>query len=194
MVIGIINIGIGNIMSIINILRFLGYYKIIMVSKPVDLLKCNKIIFPGQGSFLGIKDKLIKLDLLKAISLTDKKFLGICLGMHILFCFNSEGMSIGTCLSNKHVQSFRGTSFLKVPNIGWNKVNIIKPNPFINKTDYFYFSHSFYLGLDSYSIGSSFYGSKFCSFYRRRNFLGVQFHPEKSGFQGINLLSKFLKW
>ncbi|MGX7589737.1 imidazole glycerol phosphate synthase subunit HisH [Candidatus Vidania fulgoroideorum] len=194
MAIGIINIGIGNIMSILNAINSLGVYKVIMVNKPSDFYKCDKIIFPGQGSFLGIKDRLIKLDLFNAIRFTNKKFLGICLGMHVLFCFNNEGMSVGTCLYKNHIYPIRCKSFLKVPNIGWRKVNIIKPNFFIKDDNYFYFSHSFYSELNIYSLGSSFYGSSFCSFTKKRNFLGVQFHPEKSGSPGINFLSNFLRW
>ncbi|MGX7589875.1 imidazole glycerol phosphate synthase subunit HisH [Candidatus Vidania fulgoroideorum] len=194
MIVGIVNIGFGNIQSIKTTLLKLGVYKIIEIERPKQLTECNRIILPGHGSFLSLMRNVSNIELLKALFASKKKILGICLGMQMICAYNMEGLSNGFGLIPTYVRHLKVNDYFKVPNIGWNQVIPIRKNDFIKRSDFFYFSHSYYVGINSKSYCYSFYLKKFSSLIKIRNFLGVQFHPEKSGRQGLKFIRKFLLW
>jgi len=181
----IIDYGIGNLGSVANALDQLGAkYRISNNQKEIS--SSTGLILPGVGAAgTGMKNlKARQLDqLLKQQIKFGKPFLGICLGMQLLFEYSEENSTQCLGILKGRVKKF--TKEKKVPQIGWNSVT---PN---NK--YFYFVNSYYCLPQDQSIitGTTEYGEKFASIVSKDNILGVQFHPEKSGPAGFKLLKKF---
>ena len=182
-----------SVMHAVNKLKFAAEF----ASKPEDLLNANCIILPGVGSAgatmeslegSGLKDALTELVINKKIP-----FLGICVGMQILFNHSEEDDA--NCLGwlKGKVIKFNENN-IRVPQMGWNRVNFINNCP-INITDgYYYFVNSYYaVPEDKNDIwGTSFYGNDFTAAVRQDNIWGTQFHIEKSGEAGLVLFKGFL--
>jgi len=198
--IGIINLEMSNLGSINNIIIHLGK-KAEMINNFSNLKKFTHLIFPGIGSFAEaskiVKKKKLKKNLINFLKNGGKLF-GICLGMQLMFESSDEyRKSIGLGLFKGKVTSFK-KSKLKIPHMGFNQIKhdgdkIWKKIPISTS---FYFIHSYkvnYNNLKS-SIRSikCYHGEKFVAFVRKENIFGCQFHPEKSGKQGIQLIKNFL--
>ena len=201
--IDIIDIGIGNINSIVKCVNFLGFdYKIIQ--NPLQFNDDCKIIFPGVGNFHNAM-KIINDDgwtnVIKHEVLENKKlFLGICLGMQLIATkgFENNHESQGLNLISAEVLSLRKLNCkLKVPHTGWNSINIKKKNKIImdvsDNTD-LYFNHSYAFVPENKDIiiTTTFHQIEFVSMINFNNIYGMQFHPEKSGNNGKKLLNNFL--
>jgi glutamine amidotransferase len=123
-------------------------------------------------------------------------FLGICLGMQLLFDYTTERATKCLGLIHGTNEKFSGVqSGLKVPHMGWNQVHFRKENPLfsgIASGEHFYFVHSYYAPQGSATVGTTDYGIQFTSAAQQKNFYGVQFHPEKSGKVGLQLLKNFI--
>jgi len=194
----IIDYGLGNLGSVKNTLDKLGIDSIISNSKK-EIEKSSGLILPGVGSANQGMKNLIKNKLDKIIVEEIRKgkpFLGICLGMQLLFSSSNEGNVKCLDVIKGKVKKF--TADLKVPQIGWNQVETqnSKYKTLFNKIQnksYFYFVHSYYCQPDDPSIisGVTDYGVDFCSAIEKDNVFGVQFHPEKSGENGLRLLKNF---
>ena len=197
MKIHIIDYDAGNIESIRNALRKIGCEPV-TTNNPKDLFKAKAIIFPGQGSFPAAMKKLNKNGIDKAlIELINNKipFIGICLGLQLMFTKSEEGECKGLDL-------FKGTvpkipDSVKVPHIGWNNVSFNKSHPIFNgipDNSYFYFLHSYYVNPDNLDniIAQTNYGLEFCSAYAYENYVGLQFHPERSGDYGLKIYQNFI--
>lgn len=194
--IAIVDYGLGNLASISNALSKLEANWVL--TRDAEVLKSSKgIILPGVGAFEDAMNTLVNLSLvgpIKEIALQGKPILGICLGMQLLFEESYEnGRWQGLSLINGRVKRF--SDEVKVPHIGWNSVNnkgnhsLLK---YSKKESYYYFVHSYYVETDSKNvIGSSFYGKPFTAVVAKDNIMGAQFHPEKSGDCGLNLLKAF---
>lgn len=190
----VVNYGIGNVFSIINALKILRADAVLSSDKAV-IEKADKIILPGVGFFKeavknieesGLKDLLIEKSKKKT------SILGICIGMQILFEESEESPGIkGLNLLRGKVKKL--PSIVRVPHMGWNTVHLKKPFPF-KDMNYFYFAHSYYCYPEKEGIilGETFYGISFPSIVRDENIWGVQFHPEKSGKNGIEFLRRWL--
>lgn len=193
MKIGIINYGGGNLKSVTNALIRLGQNFEIM-NDPSRLKCVDKIIFPGVGSAKNTMNALKQRGFIDPIKALKKPFLGICLGMQLLSEFSDEGNAKCLNVIPGKVKKFQSCE-LKIPQIGWNKVNVVKKNALfdgIKSQDYFYFVNSYYFEAQTeYTIGTSDYCLKFASAVYKNNFYAVQFHPEKSGKSGLKLLSNF---
>ena len=203
---GIVNYGAGNIYSVLTAVRKCGEDAFI-VEKAGDLSSADSIILPGVGAFGDGMNALsgsgLKEALVKSVS-GGKPFLGICLGMQLLFSHSDEGDCDGFGIINGMVRrfSFPAALSIKVPHMGWNVVEAAGPGrelfAGIPSNSMFYFAHSFYATPDDPGAvaGRTVYGHPFASVVKIRNIAGVQFHPEKSGDWGLLFIKNFLegKW
>jgi glutamine amidotransferase len=199
-VVAIIDYGMGNLYSVQRACQFVGLSSIITNDKEI-LKDADAVILPGVGAFGDAMETLNKLDLVSAIHefvKTGRPFIGICLGFQLLFTESEEfGQHKGLDIIHGSVVRFRGRK-TRVPQMGWNKVfykNNGKDwgNLFMNgiqNGEYMYFVHSYYpVPAESKLpiLTTKYGGIEYCSGISLGNVLGVQFHPEKSGKEGINL-------
>lgn len=190
----IIDYNSGNVKSIGNMLEALGCnYK--LSNKKEDILSASKLIFPGQGHFEQAVKNLEASGLIETIKEAINKgtdFLGICLGLQILFEKSEEAPNIkGLGLLKGEVKKFQN---IKTPQIGWNKINTTSADKNLSD-DYFYFVNSYYVLPEDKSIISSTtnYGVEFCASIKKDNLSAVQFHPEKSARAGIKFFKNWLE-
>lgn len=198
--IAIIDYGAGNLSSITNALDFLKVkYKV--TDKAEDIEKADKIIFPGVGSFGDCIKSLKKKKLIKTLQkeINKKPYLGICLGLQVLFEGSEESKGIkGLSIFKGKCKRFKNRN-LKIPQIGWNSIKIInKKSLFLRNIDnrsYLYFVHSYYLDPEDKNIilTKTNYGIDFVSSIEKDNLFGTQFHPERSGDIGIRILKNFVR-
>ena len=202
--IAIIDYGIGNLRSVHNAVSFISpKTKSIVTSDPDIVAKADKVIFPGQGAMpdciLHLDKKGLKESVIEAAK--QKPFLGICLGLQMLFDSSEEGNVKGFGLLPGLVKRFQLTQKerIKIPHMGWNKVRILNSHPMWKKIDTdnrFYFVHSFYAETTNKSLimATSDHGEEFTSAIAKDNIFAVQFHPEKSSDLGLQLLNNFILW
>ena len=192
--IGIINYGAGNLGSLSNAFSYLGIPSFIS-GDIEELQKAKKLVLPGVGAFGPAMDRLknLKLDDFLNDWVDDRKYLlGICLGMQLLLSESEEnGTNKGLNLIPGRVKLIKN-SFRKV-HIGWNQVKPTNENLVFSKTGYAYFVHSYACHpVDEENIISlTEYGNQFVSGLRKRNVIGLQFHPEKSQEFGLRILKRF---
>lgn len=198
--IAIIDYGMGNLKSIENSLKLLNIEFVITNNKEV-IQKADAIILPGVGSFKQAMDNLKKNNLDKILieeANKDKYILGICLGMQLLFEKGFEGEEcMGLGLIKGEIKKIEPMEKVKIPHMCWNKLLINKENGIINNKsvdNFVYYVHSFM--ATEYKNGdliaySEYGGIKIPGIVKRKNIIGMQFHPEKSGETGLNLLKKF---
>ena len=198
----ILNYGLGNLNSILNMTTRLGIDAKIS-NEPSDLTKATKIILPGVGAFDHGINGLKKGDWLGTLNevVLKKKvpILGVCLGMQLMCNKSEEGYQEGLGWINADVCKFKYSveSNLKIPHMGWNTVAIKKNNPLIDfkETDKrFYFVHSYYVACKNQDdiFATANYGHDFTAAFSHENIYGVQFHPEKSHRFGMDLFQNFL--
>lgn len=189
----IIDYGAGNVKSLGNMLEFLGAQYEITGDKN-KILAAEKIIFPGQGHFEQALKKLEEHnmpDVIKEAISKGADFLGICLGLQVLFEKSEEAPGIeGLGIFKGEVKKFQKG---KTPQIGWNNISVTPANTYL-EDDYFYFVNSYYVVPEDKSIISSItnYHIDFCSSVQKDNICAVQFHPEKSSDAGIRFFKKWL--
>ena len=189
----IIDYGAGNVKSLGNMLEFLGYEYEITDDKE-KILNAKKIIFQGQGHFEQAMNKLNAKNLPEIIKKSidsGANFLGICLGLQVLFEKSEEAPNVeGLGIFKGEVKKFHKG---KIPQIGWNNIKTTKTNTYL-EDDYFYFVNSYYVVPEDKSIISSItnYHIDFCSSVQKNNVCAVQFHPEKSSEAGIKFFKKWL--
>lgn len=190
--IAIIDYNSGNIASVTNALTKLGV-NFIVTDDPERIQQADKIVFPGVGRAGMAMLELKKRKLDKLLPKIKVPFLGICLGMQLLFDYSEEDKT--NCLKIISGQVKKFTNQVKIPHLGWNKVKIEKSSTLwksIPTDNYFYFVHSFYCEpKGKVKIASTNYGIEFAAAVQKNNFYGVQFHPEKSGKTGLKLLRNF---
>ncbi len=200
--IGIINHNTGNIKSVINAVTYCTDEQVTIVDHPRDLEDCSKLILPGVGAFGKAMDSLDKTGFLTALPVQVQKgkyLLGICLGMQLLATRSQEfGVSQGLNFIQGEIVPFQvNPSRYRVPHMGWNTVDIIKPDPVFSKIETnmdFYFAHSycFHCQNESNILAMTRHGMPFVSVVRKENVYGVQFHPEKSQEPGLQMIKNFI--
>ena len=195
--IAIVDYGVGNLHSIGKVLERFSQVRI--TRSPLELMEAEKIVLPGVGAFSDAVSNLKEasiFSLLQELAKT-KPFLGICLGMQLLFSESTEGGIIsGLNIIKGIVRRFEGG--MKIPHIGWNTIEFID-HPFLSgipNRSYFYFVHSYYADCqEDVTIAKTSYSDfSFSSVVAKGNIFGCQFHPEKSGGIGLKLLENFAKY
>ena len=188
----IINYGAGNIQSIIFAIERLGF-KAILSNNPEEIKAADKVIFPGVGEASSAMKMLVESGLDSLIPILKQPVLGICLGMQLMCKSSEEGNTDGLGIFNIDVIKF--TPRVKVPQMGWNQIYNLKSELFkdIKDNEYMYLVHSFYAPLCDEAIATTNYEVQYASALQKDNFYGTQFHPEKSGDVGEQILGNFLK-
>ena len=198
--VAIIDYGVGNLFSLKSSLDFLGFESVVTDDKEV-LASADRIILPGVGAFGDAAKKLKDsglADFVKQLAKAGKPLLGICLGMQLLFDKSFEyGEHEGLGLISGEIRPISDVipADLKIPHIGWNALDFTKENPlfrYINNGDHVYFVHSFYgANCEESTIAISEYGAPLTAAVAKDSVFGCQFHPEKSGKVGLNILRAF---
>ncbi|NGF57885.1 imidazole glycerol phosphate synthase subunit HisH [Parapedobacter sp. SGR-10] len=194
--VGIVNYGAGNIFSLTAALeRVQVSYGMINRKEDFDLY--DRVIIPGVGHAGAAMQKLKETGLVDTILALQKPVLGICVGMQLLTAFSEEGEAEMLSVVPLKTLHFNQRIDHKVPHMGWNSVQLDNNNPLfrdIADNVYFYFVHSYFIEYDAtYTIAKCTYGLTFSASLQKDNFFGVQFHPEKSGKYGEQLLLNFSK-
>lgn len=191
--IGIVNYGAGNIFSLTAALdrQSITYG---MVNTEADLEKYSHIIIPGVGHAGAAMQKLQQTGLVNAIKALKKPVLGICVGMQLLTSHSEEGNADLLDIIPLKTKLFDRDLGIKIPHMGWNNVDFTN-NPLfadVKPLAQFYFVHSYFIEYNPiFDIASVTYGNKFSAAIQKDNFFGLQFHPEKSGEAGEQLLKNF---
>jgi glutamine amidotransferase len=188
----IINYGAGNIQSIMFAIERLGF-KAVLSNNPDEIKAADKVIFPGVGEASSAMKMLLESGLETLIPTLKQPVLGICLGMQLMCNKSEEGNTKGLGIFDVDVIKF--TPKVKVPQMGWNQIYNLKSPLFIgiNENEYMYLVHSFYAPSCPEAIATTNYEVEYASALQKDNFYGTQFHPEKSGDVGEQILGNFLK-
>ena len=199
---GIIDYGVGNLFSLSSSMAAIGAETIITGDKDT-LASCDRIILPGVGAF---EDAIARLRapgldaFLHEQAAAGKPIMGICLGMQLLFEESHEyGCHKGLGLLKGKVVPMAGVipANYKVPHMGWNALNIVRDHPLLANTpegEHMYFVHSYYAtDCEDSVIATAEYGAPLCAAVGKDNVCGAQFHPEKSGAAGLNMLKAFVE-
>ena len=201
--IAVIDYGMGNLRSVEKALEAVGA-KVVVTSKARDIERCGKLVFPGVGSFGGAMKELRARRLIGPIKDaidSGKPFLGLCLGLQLLFQKSEEAPGVkGLGILAGEVRRFRAGA-LKVPHMGWNNIKVnIQYSKFkilngISDNSYMYFVHSYYVKPEDKDVvlTTTDYGIRFASGVAMNNVYGLQFHPEKSQAVGLKVLRNFTR-
>ncbi len=191
--IGIVNYGAGNIFSLTAALerQNISYG---MINVVADFEKYSHIIIPGVGHGGAAMKKLVQTGLVDSIKALKKPVLGICVGMQLLTQHSEEGDAKLLNIIPLKTKLFKKELGIKIPHMGWNNVDYIN-NPLFENVPLntqFYFVHSYFIEYNrNFDIAAVNYGNKFSAAIQKDNFYGVQFHPEKSGEAGEQILKNF---
>ena len=194
--IGIIDYGMGNLRSVQKAFEYLGYEAFIS-DDPARILQADKVILPGVGAFCDAIETLRARKMDEAIFQVvkeNKPLLGICLGMQLMFEKSYEnGSYTGLGLLPGEIVRLPETE--KIPQIGWNSLNIKQRSPLfdgLGEEPYVYFVHSYYLETTAPVVSATcFYGKEIAVAAQQNNILALQFHPEKSADVGLHILNQF---
>ena len=200
--IAIIDYGVGNLFSLVSSFKAIGGDAVV-TSDPQVIKSADKLILPGVGAFGDAAEKLRKSGLFELVieqAESGKPLMGICLGMQLLFEKSyeyGEHKGLGLIKGNVVSMENRLPDNLKIPHIGWNALKMKQQSPifeYISEGDCVYFVHSFYAtDCDEAVIASTEYGIEITAAVAKGNIYGCQFHPEKSGNVGLNILKAFNK-
>ena len=191
MKIAIIDYGAGNVQSVLFALERLGFEGIV-TNDWNTIKKADKVIFPGVGEASSAMKMLQESGLDVLIPTLKQPVLGICLGMQLMCKHSDEGNTNGLGIFDVNVVKF--SKEVKVPQMGWNTIYNLKSLLFtgIKENEFMYLVHSFYAPLSENTIAITNYEQEYSTALQRDNFFGVQFHPEKSGVFGEQILNNFL--
>lgn len=191
----IVDTGCANITSVFCALQRLGA-EVQISADPAVICAADKVIIPGVGTAKQAMANIDAKDLRSTLQQLTQPVLGICLGMQLLTEHSAEGDVTCLGLIPGQVAPLEAQG-LRLPHMGWNTLQVESPaHPLlqgITAADYVYFVHSFAVQPSPYMLASCDYGSKFAAVIGRRNFLGMQFHPERSGKVGARLLQNFIQ-
>ena len=207
--VAIVDYGMGNLRSVAKAVEHVApEYRVLVTADPAVVADAERVIVPGQGAMPDCMRELKARGLDAAVvrAAGEKPFLGICIGLQMLFEHSEEGDVPGLGLLPGQVRHFPEAAMvdaagarLKVPHMGWNEVRQAEPHPLwegIADGTRFYFVHSYYVEPAGPEViaGSTQYGIGFTSAVARDKLFAVQFHPEKSAAAGLKLLANFMHW
>ena len=193
--IAIIDYGAGNLQSVKNAVKHIGTEAVITGEKS-EIAAADAVVLPGVGAFgdcMASREKAGLTDTVKAAANSGKPFLGICLGLQLLFEESEESPGVkGLGIFKGKIVKIPDTG-LKIPHMGWNSIETVKKSKILDGSPYVYFVHSYYLETDDKELVSAYteYGARLAVAVERNNVFAVQFHPEKSGDAGMEILKKF---
>ena len=207
--IAVIDYGMGNLRSVAKALAHVAPDRQVVVTSDAEVIKsAHRVVLPGQSAMpdcmAGLNESGLRATVLEVAS--DRPFLGICLGLQMLFDMSEEGPTLGLALLPGRVERFRQGGMidlrgerLKVPHMGWSPVHQARAHPLwkgIEQDTRFYFAHSFHPVPDDPSLtaATSQYPTPFTCAIARANIFATQFHPEKSQRAGLLLLANFVAW
>jgi len=200
--IAIVDYGMGNVRSVQKAIEHIAPNdKCLLTNNPQVIRDSDRVVFPGQGAMGSCMSALASNELIDEIKLASKSkpFLGICLGLQLLFdCSEENNTTQGLSIVPGKVIKFQNSE-LKIPHMGWNRVNQVKNHPLWHKIENnsrFYSVHSYYVEeVDEECVaGTTDYGHTFTSAIAIDKLFAVQFHPEKSQSDGLQLLKNFTNW
>lgn len=193
MKLAIITSGGANFYSIEVVLQRLGIEYELTTDKNI-INNADGVILPGVGSAAYAMNQLVKDDLIEVIQRYKKPLLGICLGMQLLYDFSTEGDVKCLGILSGNVEHFNSTNLI-VPHMGWNNISQCRNSALLDNVDLnsdVYFVHSYFVPITLATIASCDYGNQFSAIVGQDNFYGMQFHPEKSGNVGEQLIANFI--
>ena len=199
--VAVVDYGMGNLRSVSKAIeRVAPRAEVRVTAAPREILSSDKVVVPGQGAMPDCMRQLAASGAREAVveAARAKPFLGICIGLQMLFERGEEGDTPGLGLLGGEVPRFRLTG-LKIPHMGWNEVAQARPHALwagIPDSSRFYFVHSYYPAPrdPALTAATAVYGRPFTCAVARDNIFAVQFHPEKSQSAGLQLLSNFVNW
>ena len=188
----IIDYGAGNVKSVQFALERLGF-QAICSNDAQEIVEADKVIFPGVGEAQSAMVEIRKFGLDKVIPNLKQPVLGICLGMQLMCRYSEENDT--DCLGIFPVDVLKFQVDYKIPHIGWNQIIGLKSHLLdqVEEKSYVYYVHSYYVPDNEFSIASTDYGLLYSGAIRKDNFYACQFHPEKSGDAGEQILRNFIK-
>jgi glutamine amidotransferase len=200
--IAVVDYGMGNLRSVSKAIEHVApAAKVVVTADPREILSCERVVVPGQGAMRDCMRQLGESGAREAVieAARGKPFLGICIGLQMLFERGEEGDTPGLGILPGTVPRFRVPQGMKVPHMGWNEVMQAGPHPLwagIGDRSRFYFVHSYFPAPTDRALvaATSLYGAPFTCAVARDNIFAVQFHPEKSQSAGLQLLSNFVRW
>jgi glutamine amidotransferase len=203
--IAVVDYGMGNLRSVAKAVEHVcPHARVVIATSPRDIESADRVIFPGQGAMPDCMAQLGLRDLRDAVlnAARTKPFLGICIGLQMLFDRSEEGNTPGLGLLPGTVKRFNTDLIaqgFKIPHMGWNELAQVRPHPLwagIRDFSRFYFVHSYYACPTDCSciVGASDHGGRFTAAIAQDNIFAVQCHPEKSAHDGLRLLANFLAW
>jgi imidazole glycerol-phosphate synthase subunit HisH len=200
--IAVVDYGMGNLRSVSKAIEHVAPAAQVVVSAdPAEILSSERVVVPGQGAMPDCMRQLGESGAREAVveAARTRPFLGICIGLQMLFERGEEGDTPGLGILPGAVPRFKAAPGLKVPHMGWNEVMQAGPHPLwagIPDRSRFYFVHSYFPAPSDRALvaATCLYGAPFTCAVARDNIFAVQFHPEKSQSAGLQLLSNFVRW
>ncbi len=188
----VVDSGGANIASVMFALERLDVAASLSVNAD-EIFNAERVILPGVGTAEAAMKQLQKLNLIECIQSLTQPVLGICLGMQLLFSYSEEGDVDMLDIIPGQVKHLKPASNKTIPHMGWNNVSV-QFHPLLNEVpeeSFFYFVHSYYAPECDYTIGTCNYDDPFSAIVAKDNFMGCQFHPERSGKVGAQILKNF---
>lgn len=188
----IVDLGCGNIGSVCLAFRRLGLEPLV-TADAAEISGADKVILPGVGAAGFAMKRIEALGLRRTLTNLGQPALGICLGMQLLFEASDEGETSCLGVIEGRVRGLEPAPGRPVPHMGWTKVKVRTPDLGLMDGDYLYFAHSFACDAGPQAVAIATYGREIAAVVRQGNWLGAQFHPERSGDAGARFLESFLK-